>query len=387
MAKFLDLPMELVVEIMSFLPAESLVRFKCVCKLWYSIINDRGFVAKHLRNAIKISSTKSLCFTGYGKEFEEPVSSFLTIYDEDKNGEHVYSVVEDSLSPFFQRHRDEYLVSSQCNGIFCLYGEQITNNVILCNPATGEFKLLPDSCFRVKTCGIMFGFGYDPSVDSYKVVRAVLLDCGDNLSLRAEVCTAGSSSWREIELNFSLSQLEVLILSIAYGRNVHKQRYCNGACYWLLSPMRCEEETIICFDMSDEQFCRISLPVNIKGEQEGRSLHTSLAIWNESVALFHYSYDHVTRPIDIWVMLDNSSGVSKASCCWTKQLSIGPLEGICRPILFWKTDEILMSTDDGRAVSYNLHTKRLGSLPIPLGSLMCNTSVYIKSLVSVHGRI
>ncbi|EXB88908.1 Putative F-box protein [Morus notabilis] len=269
MAELMDFPKELVVEIMSFLPAESLVRFKCVCKLWYSIINDRGFVAKNLRNANKMSSTK-FC-----------------------------------VAIFLQQHTDEYFLSSQCNGVFCLLGKLDINDVMLCNPTTREFKLLQGSCFGVKTEGIMFGFGYDPSVDSYKVVRAVLLCSGHDLSLGAEVYTLGTSSWREIKFDVTLlfSQLRSLTSSMACGQNVQR---------------------------------------NFEGEPEDMPLFRSLAIWNESVALIEFSYSDITRPIDIWACCG-----SRASCCWTKQVSIGPLESIFGPILFWKGDELLVGADDG----------------------------------------
>ncbi|KAM1562230.1 hypothetical protein ACFX1Z_005262 [Malus domestica] len=43
-----ELPFEIIVEILSWLPVESLVRFKCVCKLWCLLIGqDYEFIAKH----------------------------------------------------------------------------------------------------------------------------------------------------------------------------------------------------------------------------------------------------------------------------------------------------------------------------------------------------
>lgn len=78
---------------------------------------------------------------------------------------------------------------------------------------------------------------FDPTVDCYKVVRAVLLSSQGDYLLRAEIYTLGSSTWREIKMNLMLSELELILLGIAYGRNAHKLRYCNGAFYWLLSPL------------------------------------------------------------------------------------------------------------------------------------------------------
>lgn len=68
MVSFSHLPEKVVEEIMSRLPAESLLHFKHVNKPWYFIVsalmNDMTFVAKHIRNTINKSST-SLVFEHY----------------------------------------------------------------------------------------------------------------------------------------------------------------------------------------------------------------------------------------------------------------------------------------------------------------------------------
>ncbi|XP_057955039.1 F-box protein At5g62510-like [Malania oleifera] len=45
------IPEELVEEILSRAPAESLARFMCVCKSWHSLFSDPFFVKKHLNFA------------------------------------------------------------------------------------------------------------------------------------------------------------------------------------------------------------------------------------------------------------------------------------------------------------------------------------------------
>ncbi|XP_040369750.1 F-box protein At2g23160 isoform X2 [Rosa chinensis] len=52
-----------IVEILSWLPAKSLLRFRCVCKAWRALISDPYFIRKHLsRINTKINSSYSLLF-------------------------------------------------------------------------------------------------------------------------------------------------------------------------------------------------------------------------------------------------------------------------------------------------------------------------------------
>ncbi|KAI9198492.1 hypothetical protein LWI28_016848 [Acer negundo] len=41
-------PREIFFEILSWLPVKYLVRYKCVCKQWYKLIEDRSFIMKHM---------------------------------------------------------------------------------------------------------------------------------------------------------------------------------------------------------------------------------------------------------------------------------------------------------------------------------------------------
>ena len=71
-----------------------------------------------------------------------------------------------------------YNVVSSCNGLLCL-SEQLDDeplekdNVVVCNPVTGEFTYIPESCHNGKHFGV--GFGFCPKKNEYKVVRISLL--------------------------------------------------------------------------------------------------------------------------------------------------------------------------------------------------------------------
>ncbi|GMN33000.1 hypothetical protein TIFTF001_003911 [Ficus carica] len=113
-----DLPEEVAVEIMSWLPPESLIQFKCVGKSSYTLIkapmNDPIFVAKHLHNMSNnnISSATSLALICEGPctcEDSEPNHSppcyeyqlfyLLTLFHDDDESDRIHHITKDFNLP------------------------------------------------------------------------------------------------------------------------------------------------------------------------------------------------------------------------------------------------------------------------------------------------
>ncbi|GAB2298400.1 hypothetical protein Dimus_032465 [Dionaea muscipula] len=65
---------EVLVEILARLPVRSLLRFKCVCKTWFSLIGSEYFAGKHL-------STRSMMFKNYN------FGNLLVDYHHNPNGD------------------------------------------------------------------------------------------------------------------------------------------------------------------------------------------------------------------------------------------------------------------------------------------------------------
>lgn len=101
---------------------------------------------------------------------------------------------------------------------------------------------------------------------------------------------------------------------------------------------------------------------------------------------FFYLYWEVT-PLDIvWNVGDGTHDFNGVEG-FTSWITIGSLVCIYSPLAFWKDDELLMQTRDGRIVSYNLHTKKFKELSIPGSLLPDSTRAFscLRSLVSVKG--
>ncbi|PON75740.1 hypothetical protein PanWU01x14_040000 [Parasponia andersonii] len=72
-----------------------------------------------------------------------------------------------------------YNTVGSCNGLLCLeIGEPDLNSVILCNPATREFRYFPRPDFESVGRRAGFGFGFDGDANDYKVVKIFSGDRG-----------------------------------------------------------------------------------------------------------------------------------------------------------------------------------------------------------------
>ncbi|TQD90997.1 hypothetical protein C1H46_023435 [Malus baccata] len=386
-----ETPEDRVIEILSKLPPKSLMRFKCIHKSWFSLINSLSFVDKHLSNFVDNKLSSSTCillnrsqahiFPDQSWKQEVFWSTINFSIDSDENNLH-YDV-EDLNIPFPLKDHDFVLIFGYCNGIVCV---EAGKNVLLCNPATREFRQLSDSClllpsppegkFELETSFQALGFGYDCNAKEYKVVR-IIENCEYSdeertfyhriaLPHTAELYTTTANSWKEIKIDISST-------TYSCSRSV----FMNGFCYWYATD---GEEYVLSFDLGDDTFHIIQLP----SRRESGFRFYYIFLRNESIASFCSRYDRSedSESCEIWVM-DNYDGVK---WLWTKLLTIGPLQGIRKPLTFWKSDELLMLDSDGRATSYNSSTGNLNYLHIPpiLNRVVdFEVLIYVKSIVHV----
>ncbi|KAL5565987.1 hypothetical protein UlMin_029151 [Ulmus minor] len=382
MASFDYLPEDLVVEIMSWLPPESLLQIKFINKwfhhLFTTLIKEPPFVVKHLHNSNKnLSSSTSLFFrsihglTRTGVTHTEVyIKGFLTIYQDHSDKEINFDIGR--CSPLLDEISDQISfveLGSHCDGITCIADDSF-GRFLLCNPAIGEFTRLPrHSSLYYQLWTVMFGFGYDSIGNVYKIVK-VGIDpyLSYDPSYKAEVYTLGTESWKLIKIEIETG--------VSHGKGV----YCKGVSYWLVwNPS--DKEIIISFDFHSEEFRRMPLPSNLSARHEEENVHSrKLAVWKDSLALFSYAKEEIMplKSIELWVM--------SSSCGWTKMLTID--SGMDFPLEFWNNDEeLLMVTDDDRKslVSYNLQSKNVRNLDFNGIDFFCGVH-YVKSLVSISHK-
>ncbi|KAJ1395061.1 F-box-like domain superfamily [Sesbania bispinosa] len=167
---------DLMIEILSWLPVKSLVRFRCVSKFFKFLISNPNFVKLHLQRSPKNANILVKMRDSVRRHFLlfRSVSSLIDCPSS-------IDFQDLSLDWGFNLKQHKYDLVGSCNGLVCLvtkshYSPTLLNeeyHVRLWNPATKlrsqkSPSLLVDP--QVHPCDIVFGFGYDSSSDMYKVV-------------------------------------------------------------------------------------------------------------------------------------------------------------------------------------------------------------------------
>ncbi|PON97622.1 F-box domain containing protein [Trema orientale] len=374
------MPEEMLYEIFSWLPPESLIRFKCVCKSWYSlitsIIKNPFFVATHLGKAQNnVFSPESLLIVGHhvvrpGQRINHNIF-LLNVSDDGGEKDEIHPVIEelDLRSPWgrgnmrddkFRRMMGSDLCKTEfyhCDGIICLMAR---DKIMLWNPALVDSKILPpaNNVFNWKKVEAT-GIGYDPIATDYKILRIWTHDLIEMYSLN-------TNTWNET----SKGPDKVNMLE-------YKMEVCHkGVCYWFFNG--CRKNMVRSVNLHSGQSQIIPLPGR-------KSCSRTLQVWNDSIAFvsFHRRKG-TTGSIEMWVTR-NYSGTISDSSLWIKYLSIVNPEGIRRPLRILKGDELLLKGEDESFFFYNLHTRRLRKLIIDeIGGIIFWGSSYVESLVSVN---
>ncbi|XP_039003925.1 F-box protein CPR1-like [Hibiscus syriacus] len=368
-----DLPRELFLEILLRLPVESLIRCKCVCKYWYTLISNPKFIELHLKyncNNNVCVLLKRCLLTCLGEK--ENMLSLVC-----SNG---FSFVNLDVDLSLYKKEPCLQLLGHCDGIICL--SNYRDDIVLCNPATRESMVLPESsfpCYSPSSNLIpqtsALGFGYDAKTHHCKVVRIVSYwdRSGSDLPQhsRVEVYSLATGSWKEIDVK--------VLAHVWYSPCF--ETYFNGAFHWYAIDNN-RNEVILSFHMGNEAFQVIPMPSALS--LYDYSICRSLFVWNGRIALVGYPREGTKKSFEIYVMTEYGvRGSWRGS--WTKIMTIGPLMKVEMPLAFWKNDEILMEGSDGLVVSYNLKTQELKDLPIYGIPKSFATLVYVNSLVSVKG--
>ncbi|KAA8517957.1 hypothetical protein F0562_015431 [Nyssa sinensis] len=345
-----DLPIDVIIDILSRLPVKSLLRFSCVCKAWQALLTDSNFIKLQLnQNSFNILVGSHDCETN---------STVLSVY----NGETVDQSADMSLPCPLPLPCPYYNILGSCNGLICILQTPL---IFLWNPALRQLRSLPKPQIRPLDVIVVFGFGYDPVTDDKKLVRFV---CDESLGfhLRAEVFTLSTDCWRELEVD--MLSLVPLCRSTAFA---------NGFIYWIGVDRLNGHKRILSFDEGAELFRETALPVS---DPSSSAMH--LTVSRDSLALFVYSIEQeLSRCFDIWVM----NGVSNS---WSKQFTIGPFSRVARPVAFSRNGEVIfryIKNINSELFWYNPNTQEIKYFPIRRAGHSLQVHYYVESLASLKG--
>ncbi|CAI0397214.1 unnamed protein product [Linum tenue] len=283
------LPPDLIVEILTWIPVDSLLRFRSVSKWFKTLISSPDFVKSHLRNTKALSAVKpnrvdrlfrrSLNFVRRvirsGVEQNPPPWglhswSLDTLYNAPgiEGVELVDTVKRDFIS-------DDWAVGS-CDGMLCSVGWY--SRMVVWNPSTGIVMELPDLPYVASTeemfeISRVSGFGYDCQLDDYKVVTMISCpaeNCTrhDEFETQVKVFALSTTSWRRID-NFK------------HGIPIGNGKFAAGRLYYKVRSFDAgdleRKDTLFSLDLATEKFNKSlelrNLGLSCSGSISLRSMH------------------------------------------------------------------------------------------------------------------
>ncbi|KAL2482419.1 F-box protein CPR30 [Forsythia ovata] len=340
------IPEDVVIEILSRLPVKTLLRFKCACTTWFSIIGSHCFIQKHLNMALEDSNKARLFIVHRSNKYEKFFTSFVN--DDELT-------LQTNLSFDTKRLGRISCVMGPCHGLFCIYYER-HNKLLLWNPATRETKDIPKSSIPLpsnENTAQYVGFGFDSNTRDYKVVKILIQFHRDRYSdYHVEVYTLSTNSWRKIEATISNFDLCSYMFPT----------YWNGTYYWWGQTEEDYEDIIVCFDMCIEQFYKILLPTEVLPVVHGRKIYANHCFteYNGSLGVIFCFMGVTTSLCELWTMNGHGAKVS-----WTKQYYIGLFETrTMRPLMILKSKIILLTNENHDIIPYD-HVTQTMRAPLP----------------------
>lgn len=356
-----DLSEDVILEILLRLPVKTLVRFKCVCKQWYTIIESQSFIKQHFGQR---SNQERLLVRHY--KCNEDLHAYALFLDD------VCSGFEEPAH--LQMPNLIFELLGPVNGVFCLVGQ--SRDLALLNPATRQLKPLPELPEVIVEPHLLFldnvlGFGLDLLSGDYKVISIWYFWNKSNNALDCHpivfVYNLGSDSWRNLE--------DVGCFKSSYSacRSLCNT-YLNGVYYWDMEFSNTNVAAILAFDMTTEKFQEIQVPDCLKSKIGHLTIH------GDSIALLSYQLERADV-CEVWVM--------EMEGRWNRGAVVGPCQAINWPLCLWKNNDLLIETETSFFMLYNICTKKR---QLTQARVKKNTSFlswvfsYKESLVSIKGK-
>ncbi|CAA7048810.1 unnamed protein product [Microthlaspi erraticum] len=285
------IPVDLLIDIFSRVPKESIARFRCLSKFWEYKFGRPYFTELFLS---KSSTRPRLLFTLYhdGKLF---FYSAPQPHNPDKDSSLVAT---------------RYHMSSHKN-VPCVYCTPVCGLTLLqkileirrkmiCNPITGKFLTLPRVVLKSKTLPhteetyiARFYFGYDPISKLYKVLCMTSSLCDGPNTHQVLTLDSGKRFWRRIKFAFDFVE----------DSRVHGQICIDGVLYFG-ADMK-DTSVIVCFDVRSEKFDFINLDKDMMYESYVSGCLT-LINYKGKLGIHERipNYWHNVKELVLWVMED-----------------------------------------------------------------------------------
>ncbi|KAJ4870267.1 F-box associated ubiquitination effector family protein [Raphanus sativus] len=274
------IPADLLIDIFSRVPAESIARFRCVSKFWGSILCRHDFTELFLTRSL---TRPRLLFTFNVEDklfiYSSPQPQNLEL-DHGDNYSLVATRYKDFPKHFTTKTRDDL-----SSGLVCLHGPGIERRRFACNPVTGEFTDLA----KVKATHTRKTYvGYDPINKQFKVLFLAINGRHNH------VVTFGNRKRRST-------------IECKRGHAGQYGQVCiNGVLYYGAYFKESKSRVIVCFDFRFEKFSFIELD---------RDMH-NVSLFNYKGKLGAYKFSNsYGQKLVLWVLEDAEKHKWSGSMC------------------------------------------------------------------------
>ncbi|KAL5058599.1 hypothetical protein RYX36_030203 [Vicia faba] len=358
--KIVQLPRELIMEILLRLPVKTVLLCKCVCKSWLSVISDPDFATSHFQLAATRPTRRLLFLETYSLET-------LSIHlDASLANDSAYA----SLNLDFLHTGSLPEVRGSCRGFIFLHYD--TYFYIL-NPSTGVHKHLPRPPAIDSTdyfSWLLYGFGYDSSTNHYLVVLGSRDQASDSINL--EFFSLRANKWKQVEGGFR------------FPHRITVERaglLLNEAIHWLVYNYETRRDVILAFDVKEMRMSEIALPDYFVVDYTS-FIEDDFLVLGGLICAWHV--DVKMETVEIWVMQEYALHSS-----WTKTLvfSMHPAPYFS-PICFTNCGDIIGIDGKGGLMKFNDKGQLLEHRSHSYGKSYFRRSqmgVYTESLLSLPG--
>ncbi|OIT28093.1 PREDICTED: F-box/kelch-repeat protein At3g06240-like [Nicotiana attenuata] len=349
MTKAEILPQEIIIDILSRLPAKFIGQFRCVSKQWRHFLSDPQFIKFHF--SIHNKEEKLICISRS--------HSLNTIT-------FTHNITDGILRKLnFQQLSDNWVrIFGSCNGLVLVENEE--KILFLINPTTLKYHKIPIFHFARQIPGSfsVSGLGYDFANDDYKVVTLSHYYYEHEPDIRItfiDIYSVRKGLWRRLEnlpydLEDSLQTSGVLV---------------NGALHWLVSKLFDDSFVVVAFDLSYETFLEMPTPTTI---DNNNVVCYDLVAVRGCLCMFT---DTEENRIDAWMMKEY--GVEDS---WTKFSITVPksLYGFI-PLCLISDDDVVL--DGEKLIVYNMKEEQWRDMKVDgVTAKFRSTRTFVESLVS-----
>ncbi|KAL2337219.1 hypothetical protein Fmac_011665 [Flemingia macrophylla] len=341
-----NIPHDVALRIVSRLPVKSLKRFGCVHTSWSNLLENPEFVSMYFQNLFSKKDDDSMILLC--QQVSESLPNLLLI-----SGDRFEKRVKLDLPlPCLEEDVEYIAVLDYCdNGTIGLvrrkhpFGDQ---NVVLCNPTTKEFRVIPSGLSKLQGISFSFlvhapGFWYDHVNDDYKLLQhaACFVAASKVTDYFWQIYSLKRKSWKKLDLDrVSPSQI-----CKPMGSMVNM----NGSLHWwgtMHYDIGTKKDLLISFDKSKETFH--TTPIDCR--TDSYSVNRYLTVFNGSIAVI--SNYPKTNLLNISIL--GEIGVKES---WTKIFTIGPFPCFEMSIFVGNKGDVFFVKGDGELCCFDLRTQ------------------------------